>query len=799
MRLPKLLNASVYRPRNRIRTVRPGPVALLCLLLLLGVLGPVWAQPAAELFQRVTEKGQAQIKELEGRLQQQLSLGQIDQAWQLGASLRKDAKECVAARTSAQEGLTRDLGLLGPVLKGEEDSVRKTRAGLEKDKAKVEQELAACRLVLVKIEDVLGRLEQRRIEAQAAQLLGRTPSVFEQLGDVELHVQSLRPVLGLLHLGPLGFDLLGPEGWSIWGLVSVLGFGIAVLVWQWARGYVEHHPRPADMTAQTGVALARSVARYGMLLMPLLGWSLFWLGVSWMEGRWVPNAGMSLVLLGYFGFLLAVQTFLAPLPPARYFLPFDEGAARRLAHSLRFLALVALVGMLTFLAPLDQQVPPPFVALARLVFASLYVAALAWLVWNFFSIRGKRRLGLGRGLFWLALLVGLGSEIAGYRNLSEYLLVGISATLAALGVGWLVASLGSDFCDSLDTGRYQWERRLRGLIGVQEGEYLPGVFWLRLLVTVGVWVVVGLGLVRVWRVSPWDRARFLGYLTEGFQVGSVTIVPGRLVFALVLVALLMSAISWLKKQLEERWLRKSRIDAGGRNAVVTVTGYAAGAMAILIALSVAGVDFSNLALIAGALSVGIGFGLQNIVNNFVSGLILLFERPIRKGDWIVVGNTEGHVQDISIRSTQIRTFERADVIVPNSELISSQVTNWMLRDLIGRVRVPIGVAYGSDVQLVKKLLLEIGERHPMAILDGTVSRPWVLFLGFGESALNFELRFFIRNVDQRLSVLSDINFAIDRAFRENGIEIPFPQRDLHLRSLPPGFGGSGKADSGEEA
>jgi small-conductance mechanosensitive channel len=212
-------------------------------------------------------------------------------------------------------------------------------------------------------------------------------------------------------------------------------------------------------------------------------------------------------------------------------------------------------------------------------------------------------------------------------------------------------------------------------------------------------------------------------------------------------------------------------------------------IAAIIGLSLAGFSFTNLAIIAGALSVGIGFGLQNIVNNFISGIILLFERPIRTGDWVVVGNTEGYVRKISIRSTQIETFDRADVIVPNSELISNQVTNWMLRDPWGRVIVPVGVAYGSDVEKVREVLLAIASEHPLVITDNSrVSPPRVLFRGFGDSSLNFELRCFIRNVDQRLVTLSELNFAIEKGLREANIQIPFPQRDLHLRSIDPGIG-----------
>ncbi len=775
-------------------------LAIRLLLLLIPVLAQAQVAKAVESgddpYQRVVEDGQKWVAETERRLAEGGDLNDIDAAWKRVSDLRKDAKDCVTGRTEQQERIKKDLGLLGEPVEGEQASVGAARRTLEKERTRVDRELAACRLVLVKAEAQMTQLDQLRTQAQAAQLLARWPSLFALVRGAREDTQGWAGVLSVVRPGPLGFDRLSGEEWGLLGLVSVLALGLAALVWQAANRYVARHPNPADMTARTAVALVRALARYGVVLLPASFWTLFWLAVSWSEGGWLPLAGMGLAVSAFLLLMLGLRTFLAPLAPVQYFLPFDRVAATQLARALRFLGAFYVVAVAAHLVPLTVALPDVLVAAARTVMASLYVGALAWLVWAFFSIRGKRRLGIGRGMLFVILLVALGSEVIGYRNLSEYLLTGIGATLAAVGLGWLISTLGGDFCDSLDEGRYQWERRLRELVGISPGALLPGVFWLRLFVAGGAWVAVLLAIVRVWGVSPSDRARFLGYLTEGFQIGKITVVPSRLVLALILLALVMSAISWLKKQLEERWLKKSRIDAGARNAVATVTGYAGAAVAILVALGVAGVDLSNVAIIAGALSVGIGFGLQNIVNNFVSGLILLFERPIRKGDWIVVGSTEGYVQDISIRSTQIRTFDRADVIVPNSELIANQVTNWMLRDVKGRVKVAIGVAYGSDVQKVKKVLLELAERHPETILDGSVSRPWVLFMAFGDSALELELRFFVRNVDQRLSVLSDMNFAIERAFRENGIEIPFPQRDVHLRSVSPDIRWGGSDDGG---
>jgi small-conductance mechanosensitive channel len=218
-----------------------------------------------------------------------------------------------------------------------------------------------------------------------------------------------------------------------------------------------------------------------------------------------------------------------------------------------------------------------------------------------------------------------------------------------------------------------------------------------------------------------------------------------------------------------------------RDTFVTVSGYLGYALIIIMTLGVAGIKLTGLTVVIGALSVGIGFGLQNVVNNFISGLILMFERPIKKGDWILVGSTEGYVKKISIRSTIVQTFDRADVIVPNSELIANQVTNMMFDDQRGRLRVSVGVAYGSDTELVQRLLLEAAYAHEQVINDGSTPEPRALFQAFGDSSLNFDLLVHLHDVDLKMRVRSELHTMIDKKFREHGIEIPFPQRDVHIK------------------
>jgi small-conductance mechanosensitive channel len=185
-------------------------------------------------------------------------------------------------------------------------------------------------------------------------------------------------------------------------------------------------------------------------------------------------------------------------------------------------------------------------------------------------------------------------------------------------------------------------------------------------------------------------------------------------------------------------------------------------------------------LIAGALGVGIGFGLQNIVNNFVSGLILLFERPIKVGDTINIDDQWGTINKIGLRSTVVETLDRAEIIVPNSDLVSQKVTNWTLSNSISRIIFPVGVAYGSDLTRVLSILDTVGKEHPDVLSDPP---PNAIFTGFGNSSIDFELRVWVGDINKRLPVKSDLGQTIDRFFREAGISIPFPQRDLHLRSI----------------
>jgi len=731
------------------------------------------------------EKLSKQIKTITYKLDR----GEFDQAdlakWtKIVIKISSEASVCIADNETKIKKLQESIDGLGEKVKDEAAEVTKQRNNLQKEKEQLDKALAKCNLYNQTGEKASEHISLAEKSYFQEKYLIRGPHIYTL---VVAYIKS-------------PFELITDSGTFFWmhaGIQELVAtdalifFAIVILtilIGLWIRRVLlklNHRIEwQDDFPEQFAQATLTTFAHY---LPWLFGASSAALILYIVTRDISPTPFITTLTIGlliYLAFITAVRFIFSPVKPARTFIDFTPGIAEKLSRRLHILAFLSFLGYMAFYTVFSESIPELNRLLLRDIFSLLFVLNLIWL---FTVLIGSPKLEKLRWLFIVLIIVfalSLVTEWAGFRNLG---LIGrrtILLTFIVFAVFLTTSKLLRDLFDAMDDGTYNWCKRLHEKLGVEDKKTLPGLVWIRLTTTIILWGGFGYILLSSFDQTGGIIEHTRNYLINGFQIGEFRIVPSKLLLSLLFFALIIISTGWIKHQLENNWLPKTSMDRGGREAMVTITGYIMFVIATLVALSVAGFDFSKIALIAGALSVGIGFGLQNIVNNFVSGLILLFERPVRKGDWIQVGTTEGYVQDIRIRSTRILTFDRSDVIVPNSELISNQVTNFMLGDIRGRAIIKVGVAYGSNTDKVRYILTQVAEENELVVKDGTSPKPLILFRGFGDSSLDFELRVHLYDVDRRLSTISNINFAIDKAFREEGIVIPFPQRDVHMKALP---------------
>lgn len=699
-----------------------------------------------------------------------------------GLFVKKTANECIDFNEDEINSSADDLELLGVQSLSEEKEVTDKRQSLNQTMLANAQQLASCRLLLLRAHEIIDIALKKQQQKLAEELLARSDHVLLNVKNNLLNPAQVIDASMAFIQTDSGLTAFLSHFWYLAGIV-LLVIILTLFIKGWSKAVLKRYQSEhgKGYSSQFQLALMSCIDRYVPAIMLSGGLSSFY-AYQFFINEYLDF--LALLVFGLFLYILvilAIRVLLNPCAPGERLTSLPSDVSVLLYHRLRLLSKLLLIGFLFYSAIQIHDFPPQVTALLRNIYLFLLVLNLIWAVWLLRYYEGFSNIHFLRVLIIFGLLVCLGADWLGYTNLANYILIGIGGSIVLWAVTIFILRLWTDILDSLDEGRYAWQQRLRKRIGVKNDEFLPGSIWFRFTFALVLWSIFAVALLKVWGLPDASLLSVREAVTEGFELGTFKIVPIKVIIGLLSFAIMLSFIGWIKRRMDKSWLSRSRMDRGSKEAMISLTGYSGVAIAFLVALTIAGAELANLALIAGALSVGIGFGLQNIVNNFVSGLILLFERPIKTGDWIAVSGTEGYVKKISIRSTQIQTFDRSDVIVPNSELISGQVTNWMFRDSIGRVIVPIGVAYGTDPQRVKEILLDIAYQHEAVICKSPIlPKPWVLFREFGDSALNFELRCFIKVVDSRLSTISDLNFEIEKAFREADIQIPFPQRDVHI-------------------
>ena len=654
------------------------------------------------------------------------------------------------------------------------------------------------------------RIAATEATSRANSIIGQIDEIVRQRQALELAKQTPSPVLpaswaaaatdGLALLEGVGGEVSGQDATpEIWAdlrprLPYVAGYLIAaLLILTYGRAWIVALPtRLSSRASEYSKAVLAFVVSLGQIAVPMAG---VYLGISAIQATGLPGPwttpflnALPVAAVILFGGIWMARALFPRTAIAYTSLQMTEEARVSAGRMVQTLALLMAIhhilsrAMLPLSGLYEQgeaqvgRVPVQFGEASAGVWHLVLIVLAALAMFRLGNIlRRLTRDAVTQDLsyrHWIAAWAGRLTRIiapiavlltaAGFVNLGNLLVWPWLFSLTLVGLLILLQDFTADLFNMMQ----------RGAEGAREGlaPLLTG-FGL-VLASIPIFLII-------WGSSGAELAEYWVRFRQGISLGGVNLSPGAILTFLIIFAIGYALTRGVQGMLRTSILPKTRLDAGGQNAVVSGLGYVGIFLAALLAITSAGIDMSSFAIVAGALSVGIGFGLQNIVSNFVSGIILLIERPVSVGDWISAGGQQGIVKKISVRATLVETFDKTEVIVPNSDLISQPVTNWTRHNKVGRIIIPVGVAYGSDTKKVENVLREIVEDHPLVSIDPA---PAILFRGLGADALNFEIRAILADVGTGLGVTSDLLHSIVQRFGAEGIEIPFAQRDIWLRN-----------------
>lgn len=714
---------------------------------------------------------------------------------QLAAS-RNAVFELQSSRQRTVSELETRIAALGPApAEGEEEpeEIAQRRAALNAQLASVRVPIVKGQEAYQQLSALVSDADRALIARFSAELLSHGPSpllpgtwtaAIEEVSSNLIRVVSvvenaiLDDAVRNRILRQLPFNLL----------MVLLGVGITFTLRRRIDAWTEE--RLQKPRSEQYVALLTGLRSVTRLFVPLVGTGLFFAAIhpgTLIDGGaevgffLLPGFALAVIAAGWIG-----DSFFMPRAGRYRQVPLDGDEARSGARLVMTTGLIlAAIMIVSDLVTFWQMSDATLAALQfpLIIFAGLSLwrlaASIERLRIRFNEVEagvptehaaglGTRFLGILRRIVLLFAVVGPLLAAAGYLAAALYLVVPTIKTLGLIAAGVVVFDLLNRTTKSLNV--------MRGvpLLETRNGGLMP------VFIALAVFLVATPLLGLIWGARPSEIADFFRTLSKGFTLGGVNISLEVAVRFGIMFAIVLALARLAQLLLRLYVMPRTNMDVGAKNAILAGIGYGGFVLALLSAVSAAGLDLSSLAIVAGALSVGIGFGLQTIVSNFVSGIILLIERPIKEGDWIEVGEFSGYVRGVNVRSTQIETFDRASVIVPNQDLIAGSVLNRTYAGMTGRLIVPVGVSYDSNPRVVERILMEIAEGNPLVLEDPA---PTVLFMAFGADSLNFEIRCRLRDVNFMMTVRSDMNFEIFERFTEAGICIPFPQRDITIKNL----------------
>lgn len=707
--------------------------------------------------------------------------------------VRDELRELIATLERRLEDVDTRLKQIGdPPEEGqpaEEAGIAAERARLGERRTNLDGALKQARLLMLRADNISERITERRRALFTRELLGRTSSAV----DPKFWTEAFRAVpvalrgVMLLTEGWINYARAAETPWTIAAaLLTLIAFSICAILF--LRWFERHTLRPRRLETRFSKSLYAllTLLRITLTMPIVVGAAVLIIDAFGLMPDRIQEVGLGLAAaigIASFGRGVAVALF-APGEPERRLININDDIAQLVSRDMIWAARV--LGAVGFLTLLFRSVVAP-VALT-VATSALFALAIAVILCHFLFRIGRTETpedeisGAGwlRTAGWL-LVIGIVATLAtGFIGLAAFLAGRFLIALGVLGALYvLLVFIDALFADVLSASSPR-AKAISNFFGLKPrsiellGTLLSAT--LRILLI----LAVLLPLLGPWGIFAADFSSAVREATFGFRIGEVTISFANIFTAFAILLIGVLATRAVQRWLAVQFLPRTTLDPSLQNSVATIFGYIGVIAAIAIALAELGVDFQKITLVAGALSIGIGFGLQSVVSNFVSGLILLAERPIRVGDIINVKGEEGRVLRIHVRATEIETGDRANVIIPNSELITQVVKNRTHTDTFARVAVPVGVAYGSDVGKVRDILFEIAKKHPH-VMD--TPAPTVFLTGFGESAINFELGWVVRNIGDGAGIKSDICFAILERFHEAGIDMPYPQRVIRIEGM----------------
>ncbi|ARP98474.1 DUF3772 domain-containing protein [Pseudorhodoplanes sinuspersici] len=663
------------------------------------------------------------------------------------------------------------------------------RTRLKERHAALDGTLKQARVLALRVESISERITERRRALFTQELLGRTSSALDPSFWAQAAKAAPDGLRGAVLLVQGWMDHVRAAttvGTVVAASFALLAFLICVgLILRWL-GQHDFRPRELGTRFAKSFFAMISLMRIAITAPAIVAGAILILNAFGLVPERMIHIAFSLAVavgIAAFGRGVAFGLF-APDDPERRLLVIHDDTARLISSKLVWAARV--LGVVVFINVLLRAVIAP-VSLT-IATSAIFSVVIAGILCHFLFIVGRSHeqddevggAGWLRAGGWL-LVIGIAAAlVTGFIGLAAFLAGRFLTALGLIGALYIFLVFIDALFTEVLTASTPRGRAVANFFGLRPrsieliGTLLSAAIRLILI------LVVLLPLLGPWGIFAADFFGVVRDATFGFRIGDVTISLSTIFGAFATIVIGILATRAVQRWLQTSFLPRTALDPSLQHSISTIFSYLGIIAAISFALAQLGVDFQKITLVAGALSIGIGFGLQSVVSNFVSGLILLAERPIRVGDIINVKGEEGRVRYIHVRATEIETGDRASVIIPNSELITQVVKNRTHIDTFARVSVPIGVAYDSDVAKVRDTLMQIAKDHPHVMQSPA---PTVFLTGFGDSAINFELGWLVRNIGDAAGVKSDICFSILEKFREQGIDIPYPRRDIRIHGI----------------